>query len=214
MDRSAIPLILRELNLNEEDVANIYHHGSWVYGSNSPTSDRDLMIVIRSDNQTPLKFWSDFDYFHDHQCHKLWNQYDISVYTIENFEILLEKTFLIVVQCLFLPDEFKIKEEIDFRKIYFEKYFNPFKLKQAAFYEMYRYWKLYKPDNDPSDLNEKRLSRRNYMSKRLFHGLRYLDFVEQIIQTQAIHNYKRVTYLFDQINTIRDNPVDYSSMER
>jgi len=214
MDRSVIPLILRELNLNEEDVTNIYHHGSWIYGSNTPTSDRDLLIVTRSSTRNPLKFWSDFDYFHDHQCQKLWNQYDISIYTTENFEILLEKTFLIVFQCVFLPDEFKIKDEIDFRKIYLEKYFNPLKLKQSAFYEMYRYWKLQKPETASGYLDEKCLSRRDYISKRLFHGLRYLDFVEQIIQTQSIHNYRRVTHLYGEIKAIRDNPIDHLSMER
>ncbi len=83
MDRSAIPSILKELNLKEEDVSNIYHHGSWIYGSNTPTSDRDLLIVTRLSNSHSLKFWSDFDYFHDHQVHKLWNQYDISIYTAE-----------------------------------------------------------------------------------------------------------------------------------
>jgi len=70
---------IKRMNLNEDDVTNIYHHGSWVYGTNSSTSDRDLMIITRSSNRNPLKFWSDFDYFHDHKCHKLWNQYDICV---------------------------------------------------------------------------------------------------------------------------------------
>ncbi|CAF4197847.1 unnamed protein product, partial [Adineta steineri] len=63
MDRSALPLILQTLNLKEEDVTNVYHHGSWIYGTNSPTSDRDILIVTRSLNNIPLKFWSDFDYF-------------------------------------------------------------------------------------------------------------------------------------------------------
>lgn len=214
MNPSSIRSILQALNLNENDVTNIYHHGSWVYGTNSPTSDRDLLIVTHSFNQKPLEFWFDFDYYHEHQSYKLWNQYDIHIYTVENFELLLEKTFLIAVQCAFLPQEFKIKEEIDFQKIYLEKYFNPFKLKQSAFYEMYRHWKLYKPENSSLPLDEERLSRREYLSKHLFHGLRYLDFVHQIIQTQSIHDYRRVSDLFGQIKYIRDNPIDHSSIER
>ncbi|CAF1560049.1 unnamed protein product [Adineta steineri] len=207
MDRSAIPLILQTLNLKEEDVTNIYHHGSWIYGTNSPTSDRDLLIVTRSLNNIPLKFWSDFDYFHDFQCLKLWDQYDIGIYTTENFEILLEKNYLICVQCIFLPDEFILKNEIDFKSIYLEKYCNTIRIKLGAFYEMYRDWKLYKPENNS-------LSRRDYIFKHLFHGLRYLDFAEQLIQTQSIHNYKRVTYIFDQMKAIRDEPPINSSMER
>jgi len=170
-----------------------------------------MWLITRSSDRNPLTFWSDFDYFHDHKCNKLWNRYDVCIYSVENFEILLEKTFLIAVQCVFLPDEFKIKEQIDFRRIYLEKYYNPFLLKQSAFYEMYRDWKLYKPENyfDKTDL-----SRRDYVSKHLFQGLRYLDFAEQLIQTKSIHDYKRVSHLFNEIKDIRDNPIDESSMER
>lgn len=72
---------------------------------------------------------------------------------------------------------------------------------------MYRHWKLYKPENSSLPLNEERLLRREYISKYLFHGLRYLDFVHQIIQTQSIHDYRRVSHLFGQIKYIRDNPI-------
>ncbi|CAF1560039.1 unnamed protein product, partial [Adineta steineri] len=123
MDRSAISLILRELNINENCVANIYNYGSWVYGTNSPTSDRDLLIVTRSPSTTPLVFQVEFDYFHEFELHKLWNRYDICIHSVENFEILLEKNYLLAVECTFLPAEFKIKEEIDFQKIYLEKYY-------------------------------------------------------------------------------------------
>jgi predicted nucleotidyltransferase len=116
MDPSTIALILRELNLNEDCVANIYNYGSWVYGTNSPTSDRDILIVTRSPAQAPLAFHQDFDYFHEFELHKLWNQYDVCVYSVEKFEILLEKSFLIAVQCVFLPDESKIKEKLIFVK--------------------------------------------------------------------------------------------------
>ena len=64
MDRTAISLISRELNLHEDCVANIYNYGSWVYGTNSETSDRDLMIVTRSISKEPLTFQDDLEYFH------------------------------------------------------------------------------------------------------------------------------------------------------
>jgi predicted nucleotidyltransferase len=214
MDCSVIPRILEELNLDEKDVTNIYHYGSWVYGTNSPTSDRDLLIVTHSSDRNSLKFWTDFDYFHDFKCHKLWGQYDITVYTVENFEMLLEKSYLIAVQCVYLPDEFKLKNEIDYRRIYLEKYFNPLRIKQAAFYEMYRDWKLYKPENNSNGPSEKQLSWRNYVFKHFFHGLRYLDFVEQLIQTQSIYNYKRVTCILDEMKDIRGDPTDNSGMKR
>jgi len=71
------------------------------------------MIVTRS-TKDPLIFDDDFEYFHNFELHKLWNQYDVCVHSVKNFEKLLEKNYLLAVECIFLPDEFKIKEEIDF----------------------------------------------------------------------------------------------------
>jgi len=220
MDHSAISLILGELNLNEKDVSNIYHHGSWVYGTNSPASDRDLIMVTRSSNQKQIKFHEDFDYFHEFELYKLWNQYDICIYSVENFEILLEKNYLAVLQCLFLPNEFKLKEEIDFQKLYLEKYYNPLRLKQVAFYEMETDLNLYKSINcsDHPLCSSRHIktnqSRKNYIFKNLFHGIRFLDFAEQLIQTKSIYNYKRVTHLFDQMKDIRGDLSDESGLER
>jgi predicted nucleotidyltransferase len=219
MDPSAIPLILKEFGLNKHCVANIYHHGSWVYGTNSPTSDRDLIIITRS-SQKRVTYTDDFQYFHEFELYKLWNQYDVCVYSVENFEILLERNYLAIVQCVFLPNEFKIKEEIDFRKIYQEKYYNKFKLKQAAIYEMSRYRELYvsggfsrHPVCSSRSLHTQQ-SRRDYVFKSLFHGLRYFDFVEQLLQTKSIHNYRRVTYLFDEMKKIRGDSTDNPNMEQ
>ncbi|CAF5046568.1 unnamed protein product, partial [Rotaria sp. Silwood1] len=180
MDRSQVASILHELNLNENSVANIYHHGSWVYGTNTPTSDRALIIVTRSSDQKPVKFRNDFDYFHEFELHKLWNQYDVCVYSIENFETLLANSYLCVVQSIFLPNEFKIKEEINFQSIYLEKYYNKFQLKRAVFYEIHR------------DFN----------------------FTEQLIQTRSIHNFKRVSHIFNQMKNICGDPIDNSDMKR
>ncbi|CAF3349179.1 unnamed protein product [Rotaria socialis] len=220
MDRSDIPLILNHLNLSEDCVANIYHHGSWVYGTNKPDSDHDIFIITRSCFQNSLQFWNDFDYFHEHEVHKLLNKYDVCIYSVENFEILLGNSYFMAVQCVFLPDEYKIKEDIDFRSIYLEKYYDRVGLKRAAFYEMYRDIKLYNPNTDLNDplhdaiLSQQRQSRRNFVLKNLFHGIRYLDFAEQLIQTKSIHDYKRVSYMFAQMREILGDPGDQLSMKR
>jgi predicted nucleotidyltransferase len=218
MDQSTISLILKELNLHEDSVVNIYNYGSWVYGTNSPTSDRDLMIVTRS-TKTPLTFDDDFEYFHDFELHKLWNQYDVCVHSVENFEILLEKNYLLAVECIFLPDEFKIKEEIDFRPIYLEKCYNILRLKQAAFYENYTAIKMF--DLDDESIYRKRSSRssqtnqsnKDYLFKNLFHDFRYLDFAEQLIQTKSIHDFKRVSHVLNDMKGIRGDATDDSNME-
>ncbi|CAF3420839.1 unnamed protein product [Rotaria sp. Silwood1] len=220
MDRSDIQLILNHLKLSEDCVANIYHHGSWVYGTNKPNSDRDIFIIARSFSQNPLQFWKDFDYFHEHEVYKLLNKYDICIYSVENFELLLENNYLMAVQCIFLPNEYKIKDDIDFRQIYLDKYYDTLKLKRAAFYEMYRDMKLYSPNANLDDSlhnsmsSERCQSRRNHIFKNLFHGIRYLDFVDQLIQTKSIYDYKRVTHIFHQMKEILGDPGDQSSMKR
>jgi predicted nucleotidyltransferase len=217
MDRSAISAILQELNLHEDLIANIYNYGSWVYGTNSPASDRDLMIITRS-TKDPLTFTDNFNYFHDFELHKLWNQYDVCVHSVENFEKLLEKNYLLAVECIFLPDEFKIKEQIDFRPIYLEKYHNILRLKQAAFYENATAMKMFDLDDDsiyPRRSTQNGQSNMDYLFKNLFHGFRYLDFAEQLIQTKSIHNFKRVSHVLGEMKVIRGDPplTDESNME-
>ncbi|CAF3284230.1 unnamed protein product [Rotaria sp. Silwood2] len=220
MDRSTISLILRELNLNENSVTNIYNYGSWVYGTNSPTSDRDLMIVTRSPSQNPLEFDDDFDYFHSFELHKLWNQYDVCVHSVENFEKLLEKNYLLAIECIFLPDEFKIKEEIDFRPVYLEKYYNKLRLKQVAFYENLTAMNMYNLDDNSSypqrssRSSQTSQSSKDYLFKNLFHGFRYLDFAEQLIQTRSIHDFKRVSHILSEMKDKRGgDPTDNPNMQ-
>ncbi|UJR23981.1 hypothetical protein I4U23_026947 [Adineta vaga] len=209
MDTSVIQFVLETLQLKENDVTNIYHHGSWIYGTNSPKSDRDLLIVTRLSNKHALKFWNDFEYFHEVlQHYKILEKYDICIYTAEEFKILLEKNYLIAVQCIFLPNEFQLKNEIDFQRIYLDKYYDKMKIKRAGFYEMYRDWKLYKPESDilhDSTIDERYLSKRDYILKHFFHGLRYLDFSDQLIRTQSIYDYRRITNIFYQMKEILNN---------
>ncbi len=215
MDRSVIPLILQELNLHEDSVANIYNYGSWVYGTNTPSSDRDLMIITRT-TQEPLTFEDDLEYFHNFELHKLWNQYDVCVHSIENFEKLLEKNYLLAVECIFLPNEFKIKEEINFQPIYLEKYYNILRLKQVAFYENRNAIKMFDTNDDstyPVRSSKSGQSNNDYLFKNLFHGFRYLDFAEQLIQTKSIHNFHRVSHIFNEMKDIRGDSADDSNME-
>ncbi|CAF4469055.1 unnamed protein product [Rotaria sp. Silwood2] len=219
MNHSEISLILRELNLSEDCVANIYNHGSYPQGTCTPKSDRDLIIVTRS-SQSPLRFQSDFDYFHGFELHKLFNKYDVCVYSIENFQLALEKNYLFCVQCLFLPDEFKIKEEIDFRITYLEKYYNTVRIKEVAFYEMLSSFNLLNRPQDAfypkcsSTENETNQPLSDFIFKNLFHGIRFLDIGEQLIQTRSVHDFTRVSYILDEMKDIRGDPTDESNKHR
>ncbi|UJR16346.1 hypothetical protein I4U23_003252 [Adineta vaga] len=211
MNRSVIPAILRELDIKEDEVVCIYNYGSWVYGTNSATSDRDLLIVRRTLKNTPLTFEDEIDYFHNFELHKLWNQYDVCVHTVENFETLLQKNYLLAVECVFLPAEFKIKEEIDFQKIYLDNYYDPSRIKTVAFYENYISVKMYNLDDytlypirsgEPAETSE---AGKIYLFKNLFHGFRYLDIAKQLIETKSIHDFKRVSHVLNEMKQIRDD---------
>ncbi|CAF4625595.1 unnamed protein product [Rotaria sp. Silwood2] len=66
--------IIKELKLNDDLITNIYNYGSWVYGTNHEKSDRDFLIIMKTDNENKrkrLKFWRDFDYFHSFELRRL-----------------------------------------------------------------------------------------------------------------------------------------------
>jgi len=201
MNPPEISLILNELKLTDDLITNIYFHGSWAQGTCTNKSDQDLIIVTRQ-CQPPLRFQTDFDYFHKFELHKLFGKYDVCVYSIENFEELLKKNYLLCVQCLFLPNEFKLKEEIDFRKIYFEKnYYDPIRIKKVAFYEMFHSFNL---SHTPTRSPVENQSREDFVFKNFFHGIRFLDMAQQLIQYQTIQDFTSVSHLFSTMNQIRD----------
>ncbi|CAF3530688.1 unnamed protein product [Rotaria sp. Silwood1] len=218
--------IKKELQLNDDHITNIYNFGSWVYGTNHEKSDRDFLIVMKIENSKKskrLKFRRDFDYFHSFELKRLKNC-DVTIHTCENFEILLEKNYMLAVECLFYPNEFILRNNIDYKTIYLSKYYNPLRLKQVIFYENNDSFK-YIIDNDDNDsicsqsksytnptidqflcdaihtttIDEDRLL------KYLFHGLRYLDIGEQLIRTKSIDDFKRVTYVLYEMKDIYIN---------
>ncbi|CAF3516785.1 unnamed protein product [Rotaria sp. Silwood1] len=56
-------------------------------------------------------------------------------------------------------------------------------------------------------------SKEDYLFKNLFHGFRYLDFAEQLIQTHSIHDYKHLTHIFDEMKDIHYETSDSSNMD-
>ncbi|CAF1465932.1 unnamed protein product [Adineta ricciae] len=219
IEHSEILSILREINLDYSDIANLYCHGSRTQGTCTSTSDRDLIIVAYS-KQKPLTFWEDFDYFHEFQLHKLHNKYDVCVYSVENFEKLLEKNYLLCIQCLFLPKQFVVKEGIDFRSVYLDKYYDPKRIKLVALYEMYVSMGMMRQPKRSSDseavsiTDDKSQARRDFIFKNLFHGIRFLDLAEQLIETRSIHDLTRVSHLLGTMKEIRGDPTDECALDR
>lgn len=190
--------------MSDDSIANIYFHGSWAQGTCTEKSDRDLIIVTRIP-EGRLCFNYDFDYFHRFNLHKLFGKYDVCVYSLENFEELLKKNYLLCVQCLFLPKEFRLKEEVDFRKIYFEKYYDPIRIKKVAFFEMLFSFNLINSTSQCSKRSseEPDRSREDYLVKNLFHGMRFLHLAQQLIEKQTIEDFISISHLFFTMKQIQ-----------
>ncbi|CAF1260532.1 unnamed protein product [Adineta steineri] len=219
---SLISSIIQELKLDDNRITNIYNYGSWVYGTNHEKSDRDFLIIMedtRKKRRKRLVFHKDFDYFHKFELHRL-NNCDITIHSSRNFELLLEKNYMLAVECVFYPDEFILRNQIDYKQIYLTKYYNPFRLKQVAFYEnqdSLRYIisndddennKLYDTQLNPSidqflcqavqttTIDEDRIL------KYLFHGIRYLNIAEQLIRTKCIYDFRQASYILFEMKDI------------
>lgn len=209
-----ISSIIKELNLDECQITNIYNYGSWVYGTNHEKSDRDFLFVIRPRNRRearPLRFRYGFDYFHEFDLRRL-NGFDVTIHSCENFEVLLKKHYMLAVECVFYPDEFILKNEIDFKTIYLSKYYDPLRLKRVSFYEYSHsidslgdyiaraFKKLCRESEIPMTINQFICDALHEpdddeyrMLKNLFHGLRYLDFAEQLVRTKSIEDFRGIS---------------------
>jgi hypothetical protein len=124
---------------------------------------------------------------------------------------------MLAVECVFYPNEFILRNNIDYKTIYLSKYFNSFRLKQVALYE-YNNSLRYITENDQSkslinltitqllcDAVQTTTIDEDRVFKYLFHGLRYLDFGEQLIRTKSIEDFKRASYLLYEIKDIYVN---------
>lgn len=190
--------ICAELNLDENDVVNAYQFGSHVYGTNDASSDRDYLLVVRQ-SRPALQFTDGIKYFHGFDLKRLFDQYDVCVHSCENFEALLEHHYLLAVECVFYPEEFILKNTIDYRSIFLTRYYNPLRLRQVSLHE--REFSLQQCDYErnygrhPSSLSKTEDSSR-VMLKTLFHGVRYLDVAEQLISAKTIGDFRRLRPFF------------------
>lgn len=212
MDKNEIlQKICAELELDENDVVNAYQFGSYVYGTNDDSSDRDYLLIIRQ-ARPPLVFTDEIQYFHRFDLKRLFDQYDVCVHSCENFEVLLEQHYLLAVECIFYPDEFVLKNTIDYRSIFLNRYYNPLRLRQVSLYE--RQFSLdqcsseYNYGRHPSSLAKTEDAGRVTL-KFLFHGVRYLHIVEQLISSKTIHDFRRLTPMFFHLKAIYKQSYPY-----
>lgn len=81
-------------DLNDPNILNVYQYGSRVYGSHNENSDYDYILVVSEHFEV-----DDIDYH---------------VFTKEAFQMAINEHDISVLECFFIPEEFKLKETVTF----------------------------------------------------------------------------------------------------
>lgn len=167
---------------------NVYHYGSFVYGTfQKEISDYDYIVII------PDKF-SDLDkeQFETDDC-----QY--SFYTQSTWQEKLNNNDVDAIETYFLPQEFIIKETVKFQtEIKKEKIRENFSKTASNSFVKCKKKLIVEKDFAP-----------RVGKKSLWHSLRIIDFGIQILKYGKIKDYTSTNYLYDEIVNYEDNNWKY-----
>jgi len=164
------------IQLQEENILNVYLYGSQVYQTNNETSDYDFVVVIKNklENKNNQEIRNGL--------------YNIHLITEDNFQKNLSEHKIKEIECYFLPEEFKLKET---KKFNFK--LNLSKLREEISSKSNNSWVKAKKKMDISEED-------SYIGlKSLFHAIRIVDFGTQIAKFKTIKDYSSQNKLFFQL---------------
>jgi hypothetical protein len=172
-----------------EKSLNIYHYGSFVYGTFvQDISDYDYVIIVPDECDV-----YDLEQFECEKC-----QYN--VYTVETWRRMLREHDVCAVETYFLPAKYIVKENIKFDFVVNKEKLRESFSKTAS----NSYVKCKKKLEIIEDFNPKTAK------KSIWHSLRILNFGIQILTSGRILNYSAMNYLYDEIiNNPSQNWEDY-----
>jgi predicted nucleotidyltransferase len=162
---------------NDPNILNIYHFGSYVYGTFKPDiSDYDFIVICK---ELPIEYGS------------LQNKDNITIHylTENNFKQLLELNDVQALECYYLPEHFILKKTIDFDLI-----INKENLRRSISTITSNSWVKGKKKLIVQGDYDKYLA-----IKSIFHSIRILSFGLQIIEEGKINNYGDVNYIMDDL---------------
>jgi len=172
--------ICKELNIDINEVMNIYPYGSHIYGNAKPNSDEDYIIVYKrsllpsgafKDNAISSK-----DRFIQGTCYSRGGFID----AVNNYQMS-------ALECIFLPEDKIVKNMFKFKmNKYIEKEFisKTISLASSSWHNAHL---SYKDDNY------------EYVKKNIYHALRILDFGLQIKLNDKIVDYTTTNNLKNEI---------------
>lgn len=175
-----------EINAILRDAYNIYHYGSFVYGTfKDNVSDLDYIVIVSDD--------MDWVNALQYECEN--RQY--TIYTAKEWQKMLDDCSVPAIESHFLPKKFVVKESVVFvPNISKSKIRNMFsKTASNSFVKCKK--KLTVADSyDPK-----------IAKKSLWHALRIIDFGTQIMKYGKIINYASMNHMYDEI--INSDSVDW-----
>lgn len=149
--------------IQQYQIINLYMYGSRVYGCNNINSDYDYIAIANN--------------YNDEQIIK--DNINITFYTIDKFQNLINKQEISALECLFLSDQYKIQEKYKFKYIP-----NKLQLRKSI---------SSKASNSFVKCKKKLTILKDYDlyigKKSLFHSLRILLFGIQIAKYNKIVDY-------------------------
>lgn len=170
-EKATLTCILSGLT-TDENLLNVYYFGSTAYGTRSFQSDDDFILVVK-------------EYFDPEDI-------NIHVYTKEQFQLKLDMCDIQMLECFFLPEEFKLRETIKF-----EFNLNKFALRTSiSTISSNSFVKGKKKLIVSGDYDA-------YLAiKSIFHSLRILDYGCQIAMHGKIINYKSMNYVLEDLKQL------------
>ncbi len=160
---------------NDDNVLNIYPLGSRVYGSCTPESDYDYILVVKN-------------YFDS-------NDINVHIYTEEQFRLSLNNHDIQALECIHLPNHLIIKETIKFSYILDKK-----KLRSAISTIASNSWVKGKKKLIVSGDYDLHLA-----IKSIFHSLRIIDFGIQIATHNKIISYHSMNYVLVDLKKLSES---------
>lgn len=184
-----IETICREIKLDKNLITNVYNFGSRVHGCATSSSDYDLLIIGRFE-QDPLEFkTADEKYFHQYDlrtCNIGEKKYEVILYSNDNFELLLARHFLLAVESLFNPPEFIPINKIDYQALFLEQYYDPQLIDLALKAEsQYSFYCVRRYQKGLGEFDAK------WVQKKLFNIVRYNDTTLELITLGTISDLSR-----------------------
>lgn len=157
---------------------NIYHYGSFVYGTFHPgKSDYDFIVIVPNH----------MSFFEEHQFECDNQQY--TIHTEKNWQEMLDRCDVDAIESYFLPAEYIVKESKKFHaNITKEKIRNSFSAVASNSFVKCKKKLEVAESFDP-----------NVGRKSLWHSLRIIDFGIQILEYGRIVNYDSMNHLYDDI---------------